>query len=187
MCPKFRLPTVRHDEWLHILKTVLEKWMRYSCVAGNYLHHSPDNSRKVDLLITALDLPDDHPVMADPTFLCVQSKSYLATAAADFPKVLTQREKDKDDKHGPGCRGILREFLAIVLTVQGSAGPAFWTWWDKVWVRATHKHLAEGGTAQDVAVARDQTLAALQAVVVRCTANALLRLQTDPNHPPGLP
>ena len=57
----------------------------------------------------------------------------------------------------------------------------------KVWVRATHKHLAEGGTAQDVAVARDQTLAALQAVVVRCTANALLRLQTDPNHPPGLP
>ena len=125
--------------------------------------------------------------MADPTFMCVQSKSYLATAAQDLPKVLTQRETDKDDKHAPPSRALLREFLPIVLTVQGSAGPAFWTWWDKVWVRATRRCLATGGTAQDVAVARDQTLAALQAVSVRCTTIALLRLQTDPNHPAGRP
>ena len=79
------------------------------------------------------------------------------------------------------------EFVAMVLTVQGSAAPCFWAWWDKAWLRALHRHLATGGTPQDVTVARHQALAALQAVTVRCTTIALLRLQTDPNHPAGRP
>jgi len=187
MCPKFWLTSVRHNEWLHFLKLTLQKWMGYSCIEGNYLHHSADTCKKVDLLIHALDRPDDHPVMADPTFICVQSKAYLARASRDLLKLLRSREVDKDDKHGPGCRGIEREFVPMVLTVQGSAAPSFWAWWDKAWLRALHRHIATGGTSQDVSVARHQALAALQAVAVRCTTIALLRLQTDPNHPAGRP
>ena len=72
-------------------------------------------------------------------------------------------------------------------SVQGSAAPSFWAWWDKAWLRALHRHIATGGTSQDVSVARHQALAALQAVAVRCTTIALLRLQTDPKHPAGRP
>ena len=147
MCPKFWLTSVRHNEWLHFLKLTLQKWMGYSCIEGNYLHHSADTCKKVDLLIHALDRPDDHPVMADPTFICVQSKAYLPRASRDLPKLLKSREVDKDDKHGPGCRGIEREFVPMVLTVQGSAAPCFWAWWDKAWLRALHRHIATGGTS----------------------------------------
>ena len=79
--------------------------MGYSCIEGNYLHHSADTGKKVDLLIHALDRPDDHPVMADPTFMCTQSRSYLQRASRNLLGLLQSREATKDDKHGPGCRG----------------------------------------------------------------------------------
>jgi len=108
----------------------------------------------------------------------------LARASRDLLKLLRSREVDKDDKHGGGCRSIEREFIPMVLTVQGSAAPCFWARWDQAWLRAKHRHIATGGTPQDVSVARHQALAALQAVTVRCTTIALL---TDPNHRAGRP
>ena len=40
--------------------------------------------------------------MADPTFICTQSKAYLARASRDLIKLIRSREAAKDDKHGPG-------------------------------------------------------------------------------------
>jgi len=51
-------------------------------------------AKKVDLLIYALDHPDDEPVMADPTFICTQSKAYLVCASRELLKLLIRREVD---------------------------------------------------------------------------------------------
>ena len=117
--------------------------------------------------------------MADITVSCVNLTTATSLAADDIMRLFRKRTQEKDRHHARGCLDSFRTFLAMVFTTENSACPQFWRWWDRVWAFATTRHEAIGGDPRDVERAKQQTMAAIHAINVRLTANAIHTLHHD--------
>jgi hypothetical protein len=175
-CPKFYLPSLRHNAMLRLIATVTDRWMGYMCLEGRYLEHTEAKKTAVDLLIMDPHHVNDWPLMADLTLSCVNLGKSLTEVCTDINRLFDRRTKEKDKKHAKACFNAKRSFLAMVFTTEGSACHEFFVWWDRSWALATTLHELAGGNARTVARAKQQSMASLQAISVRHTANAIRTL-----------
>ena len=176
---------------LRLISTITDRWMGYMCLEGRYLEHTEAKKSAVDLLIMDPHHVNAWPVMADLTLSCVHGTKAVSEVSKDIGRLFVRRKAEKDKKHAQACFDMKRSFIAMVFTVEGSACPQFFTWWDRSWALATTLHVLAGGNARTVARAKQQSMASLQAINVRHTANAVwtlhAALQPDVEEPAAAP
>ena len=82
--------------------------------------HEPPLSNLVDV-IAYNHARSDKPTAIDVTVSYPMLPTYIAAALKDAEAIINKRDKEKTDKHGPGCEAQHRDFMAAVYTTRSEA------------------------------------------------------------------
>ena len=105
--------------------------------------------------------------------------TYIAAALKDAEAIINKRDKEKTDKHGPGCEAQHRDFMSAVYTTFGGYGAKPFL----NLLEAEYKLLIEeaqdgGGTGYREAMKKARALQHLAAVLHRGSARMASQLTT---------
>ena len=157
----------------------------YVCELRNGLSSSLTSNAQVDIIAFAW-FRSAKALAIDVTVSCPMLPTYIGAAMKDALAIFRLREKEKVDKHGPGCEAMGRDFMAAVFTTFGGVhGKPFLELFSNIFAEAITADRRAGGTGWAPAQRKVRAREAIAAVLARGSAQmaSLLPLgQENPQH-----
>ena len=164
-CAAGGLLHARHDNLAQTIADVLQRHGGFSCQLTRNLGSSTTGGQKVDVIASSWRRAPQ-PWAIDVTVSCPMLPTYIQGAQHDAKDVMRRRDKEKTDKHGPGCEALGRTFAAAVYSTFGGVyGKEWLKLFDQIFHDNIQADKLAGGTgwrpAQDKVQAREQIITTL--------------------------
>ena len=188
-CPAGGFLKARHDAVAAEIARILSVEAGYLCTLRQGLGSSQTSNKQVDIVAYAW-WRSAKPLAVDVTVSNPMLPSYIAAAVTDAKAILRLREKEKTDKHGPGCKAMERDFAAAVYTTFGGAGGAkMIRTINSIFAESIAADKAAGGTGWAPAQRKLRVLESIAATLHRGSAAmaSLLPMGVDMPQPPSRP
>ena len=184
-CAAGGLLKARHNTLAEAIAEVLTREAGFVCELRNGLSSALTSNAQVDIVAFAW-FRSAKAIAIDVTVSNPMLPSYINAAYSDALAIFKLREKEKDDKHGPGCKAMNRDFMAAVFsTFGGMHGVPFLNLFTLIFAEAIAADRAAGGTGWAPAQRKVRARETIAAVLARGSAQmaSLLPLgQENPQH-----
>ena len=117
-CPAGGYLIGRHNDLAATIAAILTEEGGFICDLRKGLGSSLTGGEEVDIVATAW-FRSAKPFAIDVTVSNPMLPTYIAAAMTDALAIFVRRDKEKVDKHGPGCTAMNRDFAAAVFSTFG--------------------------------------------------------------------